>query len=86
MCVEKCSTYLLARRFHIHYELSVQYSVHERILGSVRARKPESGNFVVGVVSVNLSGVDGQVRIERGKKTHQVNNLTSTVWVSLQKE
>ena len=84
--VEKSSTYLLTHRLHIYYELSVQYSVHERLSGSVRVRKPESGNLVVRVVPVNLRGVDGRVKIERSKKTHQINELTSTVWVSLQKE
>lgn len=86
---QKSSTRLLGRRLHIHYEFPVQYSVHERLSGPVRVRKPEARNFVVGVVSVDLrgvTGVDGQGRNGRNGKTHQIDDLTSTVWVSLQKE
>lgn len=79
----KFSAYPLAHGVDIHYELSIQYSVHERISGFVRVRKPETGNFVVGVVSVDLHGVDGQVGKECSGQTYQIHGLTSTVWVGL---
>ena len=48
-------------------------------------RKPETGNFVVDIASVNLHGVFSKLGKERDIKTDQINDLTSSR-ICLQKE